>query len=680
MKKIHYIIFATLLVLMSEASAQVNTLNGPQIQRNQQNTSRRNSSTGNNQEQDSVQEQTAKGIVFNTDIPDSVLLGGTYIFRYVPGSVWINQVEFPSFSAAGLNFFDRLDRIDGNFYLSKGGLGLSHYNIYPTLAAGLDWYFQPDVNIGYTKTPANVAFYQTKRPFTQLGYASSLNSEYQLKVAHTQNITPRWNASFDIDFINPDAIYANSQAKNSHVDFTTNYYSADARYQLYAGVIWQRMIMGENGGLSSDSIFTNSSQSSLSGLPVNFAYRYANFTQLTTFAHQSYNFVRQVQQVRQRVRYEIIDSATIDTIYYNDTIQPAEYKTLNKGVLALDLNWNKWRHSLNNPNTVQSATGTLYWTNDAYSDARWDNPFKISIGVSTQYNIVNEKDSITYNILCITPYASIVKKLWRGKLGALLEHDIGDDYAACCKRLLVDYRLPIDSIRKLTTTLTYQDAETPFFFNHYHSNGLHWDGETANTKTFKADIAYSKTNRIDWNISASHIVNHAWLTMAPTGTGTVLRPTQDDTPFWLLQARLIYHLKLWGWLCYDMQQMLQYSSDEEQMRVPLWATKNSLYTDIPVFKKALTIQLGLDLRYHTLFYADAYSAEAGAFYHQNEVKVGNYLWGDIFVNLQLKRAVIYAKAGHLNSLWESHPNYFILPHFPGNKFGIYYGVVWKFFD
>lgn len=640
-----------------------------------------NAPANNSNTQDSAQEQTAKGIIFNVDIPDDELLGGTYIFHYTPGKVWINHIDNPSFSAAGLNYFDRLDRIDGNFFLSKGGIGLSHYSIYPTLAANIDWIFQPDINIGYTKTPTNVAFYQTKRPFTQLGYASSLKSEYQLKVAHTQNITPRWNASFDIDFINPDAIYANSQAKNSHADFTTNYYSADARYQLYAGLIWQRMIMGESGGLTSDSIFTNhSGQGSLSGLPVLDARRTVNFSQMTAFAHQSYNFVQQVQQVKQRVRYEFIDSTTIDTIYWNDTIQPADYKVLNNGVIGFDLNWNKWRHTLYNANTVQSATGVLYWTNDAYSDARWDNPFKITVGATTQYNHISEKDSANYSIFIITPYANIVKKLWHGHLGATLEHDLGSDYAALCRRLSVNYLWSIDSLRSLTTTLTTQYAETPFFLTHYHANGLHWDHELKNTSTFKADISYSKSNRIECNISATRLVNHAWLSMVQTATDTFLMPMQNESSFWLIQARLIYHLKLWGWLCYDMQQMLQYSTDENQMRVPLWATKNSLYTDIPVFNKALTIQVGLDLRYHTLFYADAYSPEAGAFYYQNDVKIGNYLWGDIFVNLQLKRAVIYAKAGHLNSLWESHPNYFILPHYPGNKLGIYYGVVWKFFD
>ncbi|MBR1516987.1 MAG: hypothetical protein IJ620_02430, partial [Bacteroidales bacterium] len=143
----------------------------------------RNGTNSSSTEADTTQEQTAKGIVFNKEIPNEELIDGTYIFHYQPSAVKIDHIEHPTFSAAGLNFFDRLDRIDGNYYLSKGGIGLSHYNIFPTLADGLSWNFQPDINIGYGKSPTSINFFQTRRPFTQLGYASSLNSEYQLKVS-----------------------------------------------------------------------------------------------------------------------------------------------------------------------------------------------------------------------------------------------------------------------------------------------------------------------------------------------------------------------------------------------------------------------------------------------------------------------------------------------------------------
>ena len=110
-----------------------------------------------------------------------------------------------------------------------------------------------------------------------------------------------------------------------------------------------------------------------------------------------------------------------------------------------------------------------------------------------------------------------------------------------------------------------------------------------------------------------------------------------------------------------MQQHIQYSSNQEQIRVPLFASKNSLYTDFKVFNGALHVQTGFDLRYHTKFYADAYDPTLGIFYRQDDEQVGNYLWADFFLNLQIKRATIYVKAGHFNT---PRPNPYLIPPNP----------------
>ena len=128
-----------------------------------------------------------------------------------------------------------------------------------------------------------------------------------------------------------------------------------------------------------------------------------------------------------------------------------------------------------------------------------------------------------------------------------------------------------------------------------------------------------------------------------------------------------------------MQQIVQYSSNQDIIRAPLFASKNSIYTDFYLFHKVLHTQVGIDLRYHTLFMADTYDPVLGTFYRQNDTEVGNYLWADFFINLQIKRASIYAKAGHLNSYLEQQAHC-IIPGYPSKQFGFYFGLTWKFFD
>ena len=66
------------------------------------------------------------------------------------------------------------------------------------------------------------------------------------------------------------------------------------------------------------------------------------------------------------------------------------------------------------------------------------------------------------------------------------------------------------------------------------------------------------------------------------------------------------------------------------------------------------------------------------------MEVGNYLVADFWVNLQVKRATMYIKASHFNApleeLMQFSPNYFSLPHYPMEGFGLYWGVIWKFFN
>jgi hypothetical protein len=99
-----------------------------------------------------------------------------------------------------------------------------------------------------------------------------------------------------------------------------------------------------------------------------------------------------------------------------------------------------------------------------------------------------------------------------------------------------------------------------------------------------------------------------------------------------------------------------------------------------LFNKALELQTGVDFRYHTAFYADAYNPSMAAFYRQNNIEVGNYIWMDIFASLQITHATIFLKLYHINSLWEKNPNYFVIPHYPGQDFTLQWGFVWKFFD
>ena len=626
---------------------------------------------------DSTQRDTnaVRGLVYHKETPDSVLQQQVFMFHYEPLTVKYYEVWNPDLSPTGAQFSDPLDELNGDYFLGKGLVGQPHYALFSTFADGLGDQLQPDPNEGYAKRPDNIWLYQTMTPYTTLGYQSSLDKDYQVRVSHSQNIRPGWNVAFDYNLICPQGVYTSSGVKNHYLDATTNYFSSDSRLQAVAGIIWQSFNIDENGGIADDAYFTRQLQSNRAGVPVNLYNSGTLHRETAAFGRASYNLVQQQPRYRQRdsiaVR-TVADTVTVvDTVEVTDTIYPAKPRVLNAGVVGLELNYDRRKRVFLDSTLWTGRDATLFWTNDAYPDYRWENPLKVTLGVKTVYykTAIDGRPAIE-SLDLFKPFTKVDVALGSSTIGGeAMLGSIGDDMEYFYSGHL---ELPFDSaestVLNLTVAAQKSAPDVRFEADALLNQGL----ELRHQRVERYELQFVSGDWLDLMVRANHLSHNTWY-------DTTLTVHEGTQPFWLYQAALTTHLAA-GWFHLDMQQLLQHSTDPEQMPVPLWASKNSVYAELHLFSRALTLQTGVDLRYHTAFHAQTYDYRTGLFCHQDEIDVGNYIWGDVFVNIQIKRASIYLKAGHLNALWETSPNYFILPHYPGRKFGLYWGINWKFFD
>lgn len=638
---------------------------------------RTNSTSQQNQNQnpdtpaDSTEDNlTQKGIEHHEDIPDSVLIQSIYMFHYSPLAVKILDIQQLSFNPSNAQYADPIDAINGNYYLNKGIAGQSNQPIFYTQDETFGPQLRPITNYCYRKTPGSVKFYQVHKPFTLLGFAGSLKKDNHVYLTHSQNINERWNFAFDYHLIRSEGVYANSGVKNHYLDFTTNYYSRDSRYQLQGGIIWQKEALSENGGITDDDYVRNKPDATRSGIPVNLTSGSSLSKGTTYFVHQSYNTVQQVYKLIEHdsLAINIVDSTKFDTIKIYDTILPNAPKIINTGVFGLNLQWNTETRKFIDSTRWNQLSSSVFWTNDAYPDYIWHNPLKVTIGFSDLRILDFISSWNWYHYFGPTGQLE-----YYSRIGTILAHaQMLGQYG---NRYLLNYRIPLDSLNKnaLMFEVCHQTRLVDFLYqNLAETNNLPALQPEATTK-FQASFIHNDSLNID--LIANQISNFVVLRQED---GNIM-PFQSSGQSWLYQARLIYR-KHWGWFHLDMQQMLQYSTDEEFLKVPVWASKNSLYADLELFSKALRAQIGFDVRYHTVFYANSYDPTLGVFYQQDEIPIGNYIMADAFINLQVKHASIYFKAGHLNSLIESHPNYFLLPHYPANRLGLFFGINWNFFD
>ena len=616
-----------------------------------------------------------RGLEYHKEIPDSVLRNRVFMFNLVPWSVKIDQVWNPSLDPTGAQFSDHLDAMNGNYYLGKGIVGQPHIALFPTLADGLSEALQPDPNVGYAKRPDNIWLYQTMTPYTVLSYQSSLDKDYQVGISHTQNIRPGWNIAFDYNLLCPEGVYTSSGVKNHYLDATTNYFSPDSRLQAVAGVIWQSFNIDENGGISDDSYFTNQLQSNRAGVPVNLYNQGTTHRENAIFGKISYNLVRQVESYRQRdslVAKQINDTLTVmDTVKVTDTIPTAKPRVLNAGVLAMEVSFSHSKRLFLDSTLWTERSAALYWTNDAYPDHRWKNPLKVTVGIRPHYinTVIDGTGKMTLTSW-LDPFAVASVALWRGTLTgkAMLAGDFTEEMDC---HFSGSYVLPFDtagSLLRLEAVWQREGADVRYIHDAMTNQGL----ELKQLGTERYEMQLVARQWLDLMVRANRMSHNVWYDSS-------LTVHEGTSGLWLYQAALSMHLKA-GWMHWDMQHLVQHSTDTLQMPVPLLATKNSVYADLRLFSRALRLQVGADLRYHTPFFSPTYDYRTGLFYHQDEVRVGGYVWADLFVNLQVKRASIYLKAGHLNAVWDNSPDYFLLPHYPGRKFGLYWGIKWNFFD
>ncbi len=612
-----------------------------------------------------------RGLVYYKATPDSVLRSRVFMFHYSPLEVKINELWNPTLDPTGVQFSNRLDALNGDYYLGKGIVGQPHCSLFPTLDGPLSSQLQPDPNIGYAKRSDNIWLYQTMTPYTLLSYHSSLDKDYQLRIAHTQNIQPGWNLAFDYNLISPQGVYTSSGVKNHYLDATTNYFSPDSRLQAVLGIIWQSFNIDENGGISDDSYLTVSANRA--GVPVNLYNSGTRHRESQLFGRASYNLVRQTDRYLQRdsiMPRRINDSVTVmDTVHLVDTIPLGRPHVLNAGVIGLSLDRDRRKRVFSDSTMWTLSSATLYWTNDAYPDHRWRNPLKITAGLYFEsVNAIIWSDTMHYSRLL--PFASAQLALGRSSLTgeAMVEMAAGQqDY-----RYSATFDIPFDSTQntRLLLSATASRLAPDDLMQHDALVNQSLDLRPQSTQIFQLQLTSGQW--LDLMLRANHLSHNSWY-------DTALLVHQGSSPIWLCQAALTMRLHI-GWLHLDMQQLVQHSTDVQQMPVPLLATKNSLYADLHLFSRALRLQTGVDIRYHSPFHSPTYDYRTGLFCHQDAVSVGGYLWGDLFVNIQVKRASIYLKGGHINALWESHPAYFLLPHYPGRRFGIYWGITWHFFD
>jgi len=155
-----------------------------------------------------------------------------------------------------------------------------------------------------------------------------------------------------------------------------------------------------------------------------------------------------------------------------------------------------------------------------------------------------------------------------------------------------------------------------------------------------------------------------------------IRPAQLTDASTLLQVYIegLAMIKKFG---INTRLVYQQTSHPDIVGVPEFTGVADIFFKSPVFKRAATLQVGFEVSYFTSFYANAYMPALRDWYVQNNQKIGNYLFADVYLTLKVKAARMFVKYAHFNSLLGNY-NYYLAPGYPARDARFYFGISWRF--
>lgn len=642
------------------------------------------------------------GFQHRDDLADSI----TISFKYLD-SLTSTRLD------SSINDFGKVYTVP-SYYVTLGNNGSAAYPILfsPILKSGWDAGFHAfDV---YQYSLANTRFFNTTRPYTELSYFLASGKEQVVKVLHTQNIKPNWNAGIEYRLISSPGTFQTQNTNHNNYRFFSSYQGKKKRYTAQLILLGNKIDASENGGIQNDSLLKDPTRSIRSAIPVNLGgdvstttnifstsvvtgNHYKNFT---AFFRQSYDF-----GVKDSV---LINDSTMDylfypkfriqhTITYNTSSYRFEDAAKNTLAFQNDSAFYNRHYNIH----LKNGPAVNFWRMDDWKVLSNDISFKqfpvtknpaqfieagarfeyISGTFSKSFNpiyVVNvfpetQRHRAFHNIVIHGEYRN---KTRNKKWDAILK---GDFYVSGFNA--ADFSVYATIKRYINEK--WGDVQLSFYninrtpsFNFNEGSAFNFENKTQTDKENITIISVETHNPrfslMARNISMANYTYYSSFYESAQFSG-LLNLTQVTAS---AKTPLSKYFNLYS----DF--IVQQTTGNTPVRVPLFYTRQRLAFEGNFFKN-LNLSTGLDIQYHTPYYANNYSPVMGAFFPQDSVQIVNLPQVDVFFNFRIKSFTGYIKAENLNTVSFNGGlgflnNNFAAPHYPTPGFIFRFGVKWDF--
>ena len=585
--------------------------------------------------------------------------------------------------------------------MALGGLGQSSLPFnYFDRTQNPDFKFAQSYD-AYTYRMENAPFYNSKTPFMNFTFLESgqkrfREEHFEITTAHNASPTTSFNVSYKAR--GTRGLYEWQRTTNHNLSVA--FAHTGKRYSVHAAYLNNRITQRENGGVVGIWAVADTTYEHPSGVPMKLAGAKAE----NSYRNNSL-FIKQAYAIPlQAVTDYDFSLADLSSVYIGHIF---EYNTWSKLYTDQFAEYTNERGQINEEGEYEPTKGIYYkdWyispsesrdsirervvSNRFFVEAQpWDrdgavgrlgggigidmyaySQFKLEDYLSGDYGVDKKTAWYAYGAV-----SGKVKKLaeWGANVKYYPAGYRGGDFNMNAHiALTVKFRNNPVILRgdfsQLRQSASYWEEN--LFSNHYvWFNSFDKENETR----FKVSLEIPS-----WALEVS-----AWQGVVSNkiyyDANSMVAQQPDAISLTSLYARKDFRI---GGLHLDHRVLLQWSTNQEVIPVPLCSAYLSYYYEFWVEqKKVLRMQIGIDGRYNTKYYAPSYNPALAAFYNQRDWQLGNYPYLDAFITAKWKRMRIFLKYQHANFGLFGNGEYFTVAGYPLNPGMFKMGISWSFYD
>ena len=644
---------------------------------------------------DSIIQNTPR-ILETAFLPDSMYYKRLVTWRH---DRMYNKVEvFEWDTTANYHFWDYpfMREDAGASWLGMPGSAVQNFNYFLRNRDNSTSYYAPYEC--WTYTPENIPMFNSKTPYTELEYTGNLfdnssKSSDNFRVFTTQNPLPELNIALEMKRYGGAGTLKNEKSDNRTYFVTGNWLGK--KYLAHGGFIFNKISRQESGGVQ-DNKWIRDTTVDVREIEVNLAAATNRYSKKTLFYDQSYRIPFEfLEELRHRGDTTWVKPDTLNTDITTGFIgTSSEYSVYSKKYVdqtsnplsafyrdVFNLNPSKSTDSLETRRLDNRLFVRIQpWKEDAIVS-------KIEGGIGDRFqsfylfqpgNYLKKPSNTTWN--SVYAYAGAegsLNKYLKWDATALLNFagtEVGDfNINANAQLNMFPFRRQPKSPMTLEAHFETSLSEPDFYQQHFYSNHYIWENDYSKVSQTKLQ-ANLRIPKWRFNAFAGYALLSGNIYYDSLGVAK-----QNTNPLSVITAGLRKDF-VFGPAHFENNALLQFSSDQYVMPLPTLALNLRWYAEfVVVDPKTMHLQLGINTRYNTLWYAPSYNPVAGVFMSQKQEQYGNCIVFDAFVNVQWKNCCLFLKMENLGKGWpmEKH-DYFTAHHYIQPVSALKFGISWPF--